>query len=54
LPLETVIKRCLMFGYTSGGYDLPMGRVKGYKMGGIFCPVSVGVQGMNRTPAHSE
>ena len=54
LPLAAVIERCLMFGYTSGGYDLPMGRVKGYKMGGIFCPVSVGVQGMNRTPAHSE
>jgi hypothetical protein len=53
LPLSTVIERCLMFGYTSGGYDLPMDRVKGYKMGGIFCPVRVGVRWMNRTPAHN-
>jgi hypothetical protein len=52
LPLSTVIERCLMFGYTSGGYDLPMGRVKGYNVSGIFRPVSVGVRGMNRTPAH--
>ena len=52
LLLPTVIERCLMFGYTSGGYDLPMGRVKGYNVSGIFRSISVGVRGMNRTPAH--
>ena len=52
LPLSTVIERCLMFGYTSGGYDVPMGRVKGYNVSGIFRSISVGVRGMNRTPAH--
>ena len=54
LPLAAVIRRCLMFGYTSGGHDLPMGRVKGYNVSGIFRSISVGVQGMNRTPAHKK
>jgi len=52
LPLSTVIERCLMFGYTSGGHDLPMGSVKGYDRDGIFRPISVGVQGMSRNPVH--
>jgi hypothetical protein len=54
LPLATVIKRCLMFGYTSGGNDIPAGPIKGYSKEGEFGPVRVGTQGMNRTPAHEK
>jgi len=54
LPLAAVIKRCLMFGYTSGGHDLPMGSVKGYDRDGIFGFVQVGTYWMDRRPAHSE
>jgi len=48
-----VIKRCLMFGYTSGGHDLPMGSVKGYDRDGIFGFVRVGTYGMDRFPKHN-
>jgi hypothetical protein len=54
LPLATVIKRCLMFGYTSGGKDIPAGPIKGYDKKGVFGPVPVGVQGMERRPAHKK
>jgi len=52
LPLATVIRRCLMFGLTSGGSDIPAGSVKGYSKEGEFGPVPVGAQGMNRFPKH--
>jgi hypothetical protein len=54
LPLAAVIRRCLMFGYTSGGNDIPAGPVKGYNGEGVFGSVPVGAQGMDREPAHSE
>ena len=53
LPLATVIRRCLMFGYTSGGHDIPAGPVKGYSKEGVFGFVPVGAQGMERRPAHN-
>jgi hypothetical protein len=53
LPLAAVIKRCLMFGYTSGGHDLPMGSVKGYDRDGIFGFVRGGTYGMDRFPKHN-
>ena len=53
LPLATVIRRCLMFGYTSGGNDIPAGPVKGYDQTGTFGPVPVGTLGMNREPKHN-
>ncbi|MDD3584653.1 MAG: hypothetical protein PHG74_11625 [Kiritimatiellae bacterium] len=52
LPLATVIKRCLMFGLTSGGNDIPAGPIKGYDKEGKFGSVPVGTQGMNRFPKH--
>jgi hypothetical protein len=54
LPLATVIRRCLMFGYTSGGNDIPTGPIKGYSKEGEFGPVRVGTQGMDRFPKHKE
>jgi len=53
LPLATVIKRCLMFGYTSGGHDIPAGPVKGYSKEGVFGPIQIGASGMDRTPHHN-
>ncbi|HQA37526.1 MAG TPA: hypothetical protein PLW27_01380 [Kiritimatiellia bacterium] len=53
ISLATVISRCLMFGSTSGGNDLPTGSVKGYDKNGVFGPVPVGTQGMDRFPSHS-
>jgi hypothetical protein len=54
LPLATVIRRCLMFGYTSGGNDIPAGPIKGYDKRGVFGSVRVGTQGMDRFPKHKE
>ena len=53
LPLATVIRRCLMFGYTIGGNDIPAGPVRGYDKTGVLGPVPVGAQGMNREPKHN-
>jgi hypothetical protein len=45
LPLATVIKRCLMFGLTSGGKDIPTGPIKGYNREGAFVPSRSGYGG---------
>jgi hypothetical protein len=50
--LAAVIRRCLMFGRSSGGNDIPSGSVTGYDTQGNLGPVNTGMLQMNRTPKH--
>ena len=52
--LATVIRRCLMFGLTSGGSDIPTGSIHGFDKFGVFGPIPVGTSGMTRPPQHDQ
>jgi hypothetical protein len=54
LPHTTLIRRLLMFGAAAGGTDIPAGSVYGLDKQGTFGLVTVGVQSMDRTPAHNQ
>jgi len=54
LPHTTLIRRLLMFGAAAGGTDIPAGPVYGLDKQGTFGLVTVGVQEMDRTPAHNQ
>ena len=53
LPHTTLIRRLLMFGAAAGGTDIPAGPVYGLDKQGMSGLVTVGVQGMIKTPQHN-
>ncbi len=54
LPHATLVRRLLMFGAAAGGTDIPAGTVYGLDKQDTVGLVTVGVQSMDRTPAHNQ
>jgi len=53
LSHTTLIRRLLMFGAAADGTDIPAGSVYGLDKQGMSGLVTVGVQGMIKTPQHN-